>query len=52
MTAELFLQLNSWRLEVDDANCALNMLEVATGNNTEDAFDDWLRPHAHKQLVR
>ena len=47
VAAELFLQLNGWRLEVDDADCAHTMLAVATGDITEDAFADWLRLHAH-----
>ena len=51
VAAELFLQLNGWRLVVDDADCVLTMLAVATGDITEDAFADWLRLHAHKKLV-
>jgi death-on-curing protein len=52
VAAELFLQLNGWRLVVDDADCVLTMLLVATGDITEDAFADWLRLHAHKKLVK
>jgi death-on-curing protein len=52
VAAELFLQLNGWRLVVDDADCVLTMLAVATGDITEDAFADWLRLHAHKKLVK
>ena len=52
VAAELFLQLNGWRLEADDADCVLTMLLVATGDITEDAFADWLRLHAHKKLVK
>ena len=48
VAAELFLQLNSWRLVVDDADCVLTMLAVAAGDITEDAFADWLRLHAQK----
>ena len=51
VAAELFLQLNGWRLIVDDADCVLTMLAVATGDITEDAFADWLRLHANKKLV-
>ena len=51
VAAELFLQLNGWRLVVDDADCVLTMLLVATGDITEDVFADWLRLHAHKKLV-
>jgi death on curing protein len=52
VAAELFLQLNGWRLVVDDADCVLTMLAVATGDITEDAFADWLRLHAHKKLAK
>ena len=52
VAAELFLQLNGWRLKVDDADCVLTMLAVATGDITEDAFTDWLRLRAHKKLVK
>ena len=38
MAAELFLQLNGWRLEIDDAACVLTMLAVTTGGITEDTF--------------
>ena len=49
VAAELFLQLNGWQLEVEDADCVLTMLAVASGDITEDAFADWLRLHAHKK---
>ena len=52
VTAELFLQLNGWRLEVDDADCVLTMLQVATGDITKEAFAGWLRLNAHKKLVK
>lgn len=52
VAAELFLQINNWRLVVDDADCVLTMLLVATGDITEDVFADWLRLHAHKKLVK
>ena len=52
VAAELFLQLNGWRLDVADADCVLTMLAVATGDITEDAFADWLRLHAHKKLIK
>ena len=47
VAAKLFLQLNGWRLEIDNAACVLTMMAVATGDITEDAFADWLRLHAH-----
>ena len=49
VAAELFLLLNGWGLVVDDADCVLTMLAVATGDITEDAFADWLRLHLHKK---
>ena len=52
VAAELFLRLNGWRLEVDDADCVLTILLVAKGDITEHAFADWLRLHSHKKLVK
>ena len=52
VAAELFLQLNGWRLEVDDADCVHTMLAVATGDITEDAFADWLRLYTHRKIQR
>ena len=52
VAAELFLQLNGWRLEVDDADCVLTMLAVATGDITEDAFAEWLRAHSHEKQAK
>ena len=52
VATELFLQLNAWRLEVNDADCVMTMLAVATGDITEVAFVDWLRLHAHKKHVK
>jgi death-on-curing protein len=43
---ELFLRLNGWQLVVEDADCVLTMLAVATGDLTEDQFAAWLRAHA------
>ena len=51
VAAELFLQLNSWLLEVEDADCVFTMLAVATGDITEDAFADWLRRHSQKKRL-
>lgn len=46
VVAELFLRLNGWRLNADDASCVLTMLAVAAGDITEEAFAAWLRTHA------
>ena len=43
VAAELFLQLNGWRLVVDDADCVLTMLAVAAGDMSEPDFTDWVR---------
>ena len=52
VAAELFLQLNGWRLVVDDTDCVFTMLAVATGDITEDAFANWLRLHSHKKQAK
>lgn len=46
VAAELFLRLNGWRLNADDASCVVTMLGVAAGDITEEAFAAWLRAHA------
>ena len=46
VAAELFLWLNGWRLNADDASCVVTMLAVAAGDITEEAFAAWLRAHA------
>lgn len=46
VAAELFLRLNGWRLNADDASCVVTMLAVAAGDITEEAFAAWLRAHA------
>ena len=45
VAAELFLRLNGWRLNADDASCVVTMLAVAAGDITEEAFAAWLRTH-------
>lgn len=46
VAAELFLRLNGWRLNADDASCVVTMLAIAAGDITEEAFAAWLRAHA------
>lgn len=46
VAAELFLRLNGWRLNADDASCVVTMLAVAAGDITEEVFAAWLRAHA------
>ena len=46
---ELFLTLNGWRLEADDAACVSVMLAVAAGKLSEEMLGEWLREHiAHE----
>ena len=45
VAVELFLQLNGWHLEADDADCVIKMLELAGGKLSEQAFADWVRQH-------
>jgi death on curing protein len=42
VAVELFLVLNGFRLIADDVQCALIMLDIATGQLTEDAFTAWI----------
>ena len=49
VAAELFLRLNGWELLIDDANCVLTMLAVATGDISEEEFAAWIRAHAVKR---
>ena len=46
VAVELFLQLNGYELMASDADCVLTMLNVSTGDLSEDAFAGWLRQHA------
>lgn len=45
VAAELFLRLNGYVLQADDAACVMTMLAVAAGDISEDAFAQWLRAH-------
>ena len=44
-TCAVFLYVNGLRLEVDEGEVVVTMLELATGIVTEDAFAEWLRAH-------
>ncbi len=46
---ELFLNLNGWILNADDADCISTMLSLAAGNLSENAVADWLREHIERQ---
>lgn len=45
IATELYLGLNGAELVVDDADCVLTMLAVASGDMSEEAFAAWLRQH-------
>lgn len=46
---ELFLTLNGYDLEIDDAQCVLTILQVAAGEITEDELAAWIRDHLAKR---
>lgn len=46
---ELFLNLNGWVLEADDAECISTMLALASGELGEKAFAAWLREHLTRE---
>jgi death on curing protein len=46
---ELFLNLNGWILNADDAACISTMLALASGNLGEKALADWLREHIERE---
>lgn len=43
---ELFLNLNGWILNADDAGCIATMQALAAGELSETALRKWLRQHA------
>ncbi len=43
---ELFLFLNGWELVADDATCVVTILQLATGQMSEESFADWLRANS------
>lgn len=49
VAVELFLILNGHELIADDAACVLTMLDVASGNITEEAFANWIRNNIKKR---
>lgn len=52
VAVELFLQLNGFSLDADDAGCVMVMLGVAAGDLTEDEFAAWIREHAARRPAR
>ncbi len=49
VAVELFLELNGYELVVSDAECALTILDVASGDIEEPVFADWLRTHVKRR---
>lgn len=43
IAARLFLLLHGFDRTADDAECYINMLNLAAGNTTQEDFADWLR---------
>jgi death-on-curing protein len=46
VAAELFLELNGWRLAATDAECVLTFVALAAGEVSEPDLADWFRRHA------
>jgi death on curing protein len=46
---ELFLELNGWALNADDAECISTMQALASGNLGEKALAIWMRKHIVSQ---
>jgi death-on-curing protein len=46
---ELFLNLNGWTLDADDANCIATMEAVAAGDLPEKDLATWLRSHITRE---
>jgi len=46
---ELFLNLNGYSLEADDAECISTMESVAAGNSSEKSLATWLRAHIARE---
>jgi death-on-curing protein len=49
VAAELFLVLNGYELQADDADCVVTMLSVAVGEMAEDDFAAWIRGHIRRR---
>ena len=48
VVVELFIMLNGYELIADDSGCVLVMLDVATGEISEESFASWIREHAKR----
>ncbi len=48
---ELFLILNGYELAASDEICVLTMLDVASGEMSEEGFAAWIRDHIVKKVA-
>jgi death-on-curing protein len=46
---ELFLNLNGWELNADDADCIAMMIGLAAGSVTEDELAGWIRERVSRE---
>lgn len=51
VAVELFLALNGFELTATDADCAVNMLNLAAGKLPEAAFAQWIRQNLKSQAA-
>ena len=51
VAVELFLALNGFDLTAPDAQCVVNMLDLAAGNLPEAAFAEWIRQNLQSQSL-
>ena len=51
VAVELFLALNGFDLMASDADCVVNMLNLAAGNLPESAFAEWVRQNIQSQSM-
>ena len=49
VAVELFLALNGFELTASDADCVVNMLNLAAGKLPEAAFVEWIRQNLRSQ---
>ena len=49
VAVELFLDLNGFDLQANDADCVLTMLALTAGDLDERAFAAWIRAHARRR---
>lgn len=48
VAVELFLALNGWQLDADDAGCVMAMLSLAGGDSSETDFAQWIRANSSR----